>query len=160
VVSISEECFSAFFFACYSSIAFLKFASEKDSAFRCFAYHEATTSSCRFNDWIHLQNVGVFMCVGPAKPAVPIAIGTVSPWFFFRNPSDYPFASRQKEHKEVKTYWIRQIAFMYFLLLVQKKVPKKSTPATMYSRCRTPWFGFCATVNSAKQFLSSPYPKS
>jgi hypothetical protein len=26
--------------------------------------------------------------------------------------------------------------FMYFLLLVQKKVPKKSTPATIYSRCR------------------------
>jgi hypothetical protein len=28
--------------------------------------------------------------------------------------------------------------FMFFLLLVQKKEPKKSTPATIYSRCRTP----------------------
>jgi hypothetical protein len=27
---------------------------------------------------------------------------------------------------------------IYFLLLVQKKVTKKSTPATIYSRCRTP----------------------
>ena len=44
---------------------------------------------------------------------------------------------------------------MFFLLLVQKKVPKKSTPATIYSRCRAPWLSFTATVNSAKQFLSS-----
>jgi len=42
------------------------------------------------------------------------------------------FASRQKEHKN------NSIDFMYFLLLVQKKVPKKSTPAMIYSHCRTP----------------------
>jgi len=34
--SISEECFSALFFAGHSSNAFLKIASEKHSAFRCF----------------------------------------------------------------------------------------------------------------------------
>jgi hypothetical protein len=31
-----------------------------------------------------------------------------------------------------------RIRFMFFLLLVQKKERKKSTPATIYSRCRTP----------------------
>jgi len=44
---------------------------------------------------------------------------------------------------------------MFFLLLVQKKERKKSTPAIIYSHCRTPWFSFGATVNCAKQFLSS-----
>ena len=44
---------------------------------------------------------------------------------------------------------------MFFLLLVQKKERKKSTPAMIYSHCQTPWLGFSATVNSAKQFLSS-----
>ena len=45
--------------------------------------------------------------------------------------------------------------FIFFLLLVQKKERKKSTPAMIYSHCRTPWFSFSATVNWAKQFLSS-----
>ena len=59
------------------------------------------------------------------------------------------FASRQKEQKSVK------INIMFFLLLVQKKERKKSTPAMIYSHCRTPWFNFSATVNYTKQFLSS-----
>ena len=45
--------------------------------------------------------------------------------------------------------------FIFFLLLVQKKERKKSTPATIYSRCRTPWFSCSATVNWAKKLLSS-----
>ena len=31
----------------------------------------------------------------------------------------------------------------------------KSTPAMIYSHCRTPWLNFSATVNCTKQFLSS-----
>ena len=58
-------------------------------------------------------------------------------------------ASRQKEWKSLK------INIMFFLLLVQKKEPKKSTPALIYSHCRMPWVSFSATVDSAKQFLSS-----
>jgi len=42
------------------------------------------------------------------------------------------FASRQKEQKSLK------INIMFFLLLVQKKERKKSTPAMIYSHCRTP----------------------
>src|SRR6187431_2735743 len=42
------------------------------------------------------------------------------------------FASRQKEHKSYSN------KFMFFLLLVQKKEPKKSTPAMIYSHCRRP----------------------
>jgi hypothetical protein len=63
------------------------------------------------------------MCVGQAKPAVRrggLAL------IFFRNPSDYPFASKQKEQKSIRT---RGKTYLFFLLLVQKKEPKKSTPA-------------------------------
>ena len=47
------------------------------------------------------------------------------------------------------------IYFIFFLLLVQKKERKKSTPAMIYGHCRTPWLDFSTTVNCAKQFLSS-----
>ena len=36
-----NECFSAFFFACYSSLSCLKNASEKDSAWLSFEKHDA-----------------------------------------------------------------------------------------------------------------------
>jgi hypothetical protein len=37
--------------------------------------------------------------------------------------------------KRTETY---SIHIIFFLLLVQKKEPKKSTPAMMYGHCRTP----------------------
>jgi hypothetical protein len=47
--------------------------------------------------------------------------------------SEGVLGTRQKEQRSSFG-----MIFIYFLLLVQKKVTKKSTPATIYSRCRTP----------------------
>ena len=84
-----SETSSAFFFVFESSRASLKNANEKDSAFRCLEYHAATPSSYHFDNWIPLQNGGVFMCVGlPGRRSI-------GPGLIFL----VLFASRQKEHK-------------------------------------------------------------
>jgi len=45
---------------------------------------------------------------------------------------------------------------MPFLLLAQKKGPKKRAPAMMYSHCRDSLLSFCATVNSALYLYRAP----
>ncbi len=83
------------------------------------------------------------MCVG--LPGRRSAGGGWSFWFFL--------------HQGKKNRTIRK-SFMFFLLLVQKKEHKEKHTGNdpdsyRDSRCRTPWCSFSATVNSAKQFLSS-----
>jgi len=96
-----DEISSAFFFVFYSSQTLLKNANEKDSAFRCLEYHAAQTSPDHFDHWIHLQNAGVFMCVGLSGRR------SIGPGLIFL----ILFASRQKEYKSYsKKFYVLSFA--------------------------------------------------
>jgi hypothetical protein len=74
---------------------------------------------------VQFQFIGMLMCVGlPGRRSF-------GPGLIFL----VLFASRQKEQKSIKN---KRKTYLFFLLLVQKKEPKKSTPAMIYSHCRTP----------------------
>jgi hypothetical protein len=48
------------------------------------------------------------------------------------------FGSFCVKAKRTEIYKNKRKTYLFFLLLVQKKEPKKSTPAMIYSHCRTP----------------------
>ena len=78
------------------------------------------------------------MCVGPAKPAVPIAIGMVWPWIFFCF-----FSLFQDKEKKASKGITFSFCVLSFACAKESTKPAcrqagKSTPAMMYSRCRRP----------------------
>ena len=95
-------------------------------------------------------NYNLFEC--SCALACPAGGASGRAWFFFRNPFGLPICIKAKR---TEIYKNKRKTYLFFLLLVQKKVTKKSTPAMIYSHYRTPWLNFSATVNWAKQFLSS-----
>jgi hypothetical protein len=101
----------------------MSFLSEFISAFRCPEQHDANSSKLQFDNVKYLQSGLTVHVRWPGQTSRAFGLALI---FLFL------FPSREKERNVVL------INVSYFLLLVQKKVPKKSTPATIYSRCRTP----------------------
>ena len=88
------------------------------------------------------------MCVGPAKPAEHL----VWPWIFFCFFSLF----QDKEKKGNKCCYI--FILCTFFCLCKRKCQRKAHRQRYTAVAGTPWFSFGATVNWAKQFLSSTYP--
>jgi hypothetical protein len=72
---------------------------------------------------------------GKTSGAIGFALNFLLLLFFVSKP--VPICREQRKGRINQLLQV-QVHFMFFLLLVQKKERKKSTPAMMYGHCRTP----------------------